>query len=64
MTAVIGAAAFTGCTKKAAADGSDKVYLIATDTTFAPFEFENAEGKFVGIDMDILDAVAKEWAWA
>jgi ABC-type amino acid transport substrate-binding protein len=60
ITAVIAAAAFTGCTKKTGTAESDKVYLIATDTTFAPFEFENAEGKFVGIDMDILDAVAKD----
>jgi ABC-type amino acid transport substrate-binding protein len=46
-----------------AASGKDdkaKKYLIATDTTFAPFEFENAAGKFVGIDMDILAAIAKD----
>ncbi|SFB06127.1 amino acid ABC transporter substrate-binding protein, PAAT family [Acetitomaculum ruminis DSM 5522] len=40
-------------------DGS-KVYTIATDTTFAPFEFQNADGDYVGIDMDILEAVAKD----
>jgi ABC-type amino acid transport substrate-binding protein len=57
LAAVLAAAAFTGCAKKAAAE---KVYLIATDTTFAPFEFENADGKFVGIDMDILAAIAKD----
>jgi polar amino acid transport system substrate-binding protein len=59
LTAVLAAAVFTGCAKKTA-QASDKVYLIATDTTFAPFEFENADGKFVGIDMDILDAVSKD----
>ncbi|UJF15483.1 transporter substrate-binding domain-containing protein [Jeotgalibaca sp. MA1X17-3] len=35
------------------------VYAIGTDTTFAPFEFENDEGDFVGIDLDLLDAIAK-----
>jgi polar amino acid transport system substrate-binding protein len=48
--------AFTGCAKKAAKGK----YLVATDTTFAPFEFEDASGKFVGIDMDILAAIAKD----
>lgn len=34
-------------------------YLIATDTTFAPFEYED-NGTMVGIDMDILAAIAKD----
>lgn len=37
-----------------------KVYTIATDTTFAPFEFTDASGDFVGIDMEILAAVAED----
>lgn len=40
-----------------ASDGP--IYAIGTDTTFAPFEFENDEGDFVGIDLDLLDAIAK-----
>lgn len=39
---------------------SSKTYTIATDTTFAPFEFTDASGKFVGIDMEILDEIAKD----
>ena len=31
---------------------SDKTYIIATDTTFAPFEFTNDKNEFVGIDVD------------
>lgn len=42
-----------------AADG-EKKYLIATDTTFAPFEFEDASGKKIGIDMDLLAAIAED----
>ena len=42
----------------AASDG--KTYLVATDTTFAPFEFTNDAGEFVGIDVDILAAVAAD----
>ena len=35
-------------------------YTIATDTAFAPFEYAEADGTYVGIDIDILDAVAKD----
>ena len=41
-----------------AADG--KTYLVATDTTFAPFEFTNEAGEFVGIDVDLLAAIAAD----
>lgn len=39
---------------------SDKTYLVATDTTFAPFEFTNDAGEFVGIDVDLLAAIAAD----
>ncbi len=39
---------------------TDKVYKIATDTTFAPFEFENDKGEMVGIDLDLLKAIAED----
>lgn len=35
-------------------------YLIATDTTFAPFEFEDSIGRFTGIDMDLLLAIGED----
>lgn len=34
--------------KKDSKDDGKKVYQVATDTTFAPFEFENDEGDMVG----------------
>ena len=37
-----------------------KVWVIATDTAFKPFEYTDDNGDFVGIDMEILDAVAKD----
>lgn len=57
--------ASAGCGSKPADDKTPpaetgKKYLIATDTTFAPFEFEDASGKFVGIDMDLLEAIAAD----
>ena len=39
---------------------SDKKWIIATDTSFKPFEYTNDAGEFVGIDMDILAAVAED----
>ncbi|MCR5344420.1 MAG: transporter substrate-binding domain-containing protein [Butyrivibrio sp.] len=44
----------------AATDASGKVWKIATDTAFKPFEYTDDSGNFVGIDMDILDAIAKD----
>lgn len=38
----------------------DTVYKIATDTTFAPFEFQNEEGDYVGIDIELLAAIAED----
>ncbi len=40
--------------------GSDKKWVIATDTVFVPFEYTDESGNFVGIDVDILDAIAKD----
>lgn len=54
LALLIAITAFSACSKK------PSKYIIATDTTFAPFEFENEAGDFVGIDMDILAAIAKD----
>lgn len=43
----------------AAADG-EKVWSIATDTVFKPFEYTNENNEFVGIDVDLLAAIAED----
>ncbi|GAA5230347.1 amino acid ABC transporter substrate-binding protein/permease [Arthrobacter cryoconiti] len=43
----------------AATDVKGKTFAVATDTTFAPFEFRNGGGDLVGIDMDLLHAIAE-----
>jgi polar amino acid transport system substrate-binding protein len=43
-----------------AADDAGKTYIIATDTTFAPFEFQNEAGEYVGIDIELLEAIAAD----
>ncbi len=47
-------------TDETAEDTDKKVYIIGTDTTFPPFEFQDENGEQVGIDMDILAAVAED----
>jgi polar amino acid transport system substrate-binding protein len=42
------------------ASNGSTVYKIATDTTFAPFEYAEADGTYVGIDVELLDAIAKD----
>lgn len=49
-------ALFAGCGAK---DG-EKVWTVATDTVFKPFEYTDAEGNFVGIDVEILAAIAED----
>ncbi|MDR2479831.1 MAG: transporter substrate-binding domain-containing protein [Treponema sp.] len=39
-------------------------FTIATDTTFAPFEFQNAQSQYVGVDIDLLAAIAKDQGFA
>lgn len=37
-----------------------KTYIIATDKTYPPFEMEDDSGKLVGVDMDLIRAIAKD----
>lgn len=60
VLAVLAAAClFTGCSKKEKS-AEKKVWIVATDTVFRPFEYTNEKNEFVGIDVDILAAVAKD----
>ena len=54
------AASLVACGKSADSASGDKVWQIATDTSFKPFEYTADNGDFVGIDMDILAAVAED----
>ncbi|MBQ4249763.1 MAG: transporter substrate-binding domain-containing protein [Clostridia bacterium] len=66
LSAAMVMAFFAGCSSQKSdsdaqeGDTAAKTYVIATDTTFAPFEFTDADGNFVGIDVDILAAVAED----
>lgn len=69
LALVMAVACFAGCGDKKAEEGttvinnenSDKVYRIVSDNAFPPFEsYDTETEKYVGIDMDIFDAIAKD----
>lgn len=35
-------------------------YVIASDSSFAPFVFQNSSNQYIGIDMDLIKAIAKD----
>jgi polar amino acid transport system substrate-binding protein len=44
--------------------GGPRAFIIATDTTFAPFEFQDAGGNYVGVDIELLAAIAQDQGFA
>ncbi|WP_394701608.1 transporter substrate-binding domain-containing protein [uncultured Enterococcus sp.] len=38
----------------------EKTYDIGTDLTFAPFEFQDSNDEYIGIDIDLLNAIADD----
>ena len=49
-----------GALSTASASAQEPNYVIATDATSAPFEFHYAGGGLVGVDMDLIRAIAKD----
>ena len=56
LMAVLTAAALLLCASAALAED----YAIGTDTAFRPFEWTDETGTLVGIDVDIVNAIAKD----
>ncbi|MPW26503.1 transporter substrate-binding domain-containing protein [Alkalibaculum sp. M08DMB] len=57
MALIIAVVMLAGCS---GSSPDDTVYKIATDTTFAPFEFQDSSGNYVGIDIEILEAISED----
>lgn len=49
------------CGKKEGTEGGTgkKKYIIATDTSFPPFEFKDSNNEYVGIDIDLVKRIAE-----
>jgi len=59
------AAALFAITGLTACGASGKAYIIYSDNSFAPFEYlDSATNKYVGVDMDLLAAIAKDQGFA
>ena len=57
-------AAGCGGVQKDAAGSSEKVLRVGTNADFAPFEFQDADGKeYQGFDMDLIRAIGKEMGY-
>ena len=54
---IVGLAA--GCGSDTTTSG-EKTWVVATDTVFKPFEYTDKDNNFVGIDVDIMKAVAED----
>lgn len=53
--------ALLGCepNKKDDDNVAGKTYIIATDAKYPPFSMENKDGKYVGVDVELLAVIAK-----
>ena len=60
LAACGGGAAEDSSTSNAGGDTGAVTYRIVTDTAFAPFEFAEADNTYVGIDIDLLAAIADD----
>lgn len=49
----------TGNNSNGASSSGGKILKVATDPTFAPFEFQGTDGKVQGFDIDLINAIAK-----
>lgn len=59
MTALVGC----GGKKEEAKDG-EKVVVVGTNPTFAPFEFQDKEGNMTGFDLDLMSAIGEDQGFA
>ncbi|MGN0732402.1 MAG: transporter substrate-binding domain-containing protein [Treponema sp.] len=59
LTAALMVFSLSSCGKEKK-NQSGKVWIVATDTVFRPFEYTNEKNEFVGIDVDILAAIAED----
>lgn len=60
LCAMMAVSLFAACGAKEEATESAKKWMIVTDTVFKPFEYTNEKGEFVGIDVDIVAAIAAD----
>ena len=64
LLSIMALAAGCGSTQKDAAGSAEKVLRVGTNADFAPFEFQDTDGKeYQGFDMDLIRAIGKEMGY-
>ena len=59
--AAVMCAGLAACGGDTQVENGEKTYIIYSDNAFAPFEYlDTASGEYIGVDMDILAAVAED----
>jgi arginine/lysine/histidine/glutamine transport system substrate-binding/permease protein len=51
---------FLGCSFNSGSNAALKRLTVAVEGTYPPFEFQSAEGKLQGFDVDLIQGIAKE----
>jgi polar amino acid transport system substrate-binding protein len=55
---------FAGCTSNSSSTSQSKVLKVGSETSFAPFEFQDAKSnEYVGFDMDLIQAIGKQMGY-
>lgn len=60
-TAIVFTAYSDGSGGSSSSDSTGKAkYIVATEPTYAPFEYTDENNKIIGLDVDIMDAIAED----
>lgn len=61
ILAILMVASLAACGTNGGSASDDRTYVIYSDNAFAPFEYlDEATGEYVGLDMDIMAAIAED----
>ncbi len=64
IVALVVTLGLAGCGQKTAEPATAKVLKVGAETTFPPFEFQDAKSKeYVGFDMDLIRAIGKQMGY-
>ena len=64
LAALMALTLLAGCGGQPSETAKPKVLQVGSDTAFAPFEFQDETSKkYVGFDMDLMDAVGKQMGY-
>ncbi|WP_028393868.1 transporter substrate-binding domain-containing protein [Bacillus cihuensis] len=60
MVLVLAACGTKDASNAGEGETQEKVYRVGIDTTYPPFEYEDKNGEYTGIDIDLIKAIAED----